>query len=100
MRDYLAGRVGVNPVREFFLLAALGQDLPGALSVKMMTDHTDLDDKLPGEKTDHPENTALRFSLTGVQLKFSAIAEASGGLTIPASGMGGSWIIKFTFCTV
>jgi len=94
MRDYLASRVGVNPVREFFLLAALGRDLPGALSVRMMTDHADLDDKLPGDKTDHPENTALRFSLAGAQLKFSVIAEASGGLTIPASGMGGSWIIK------
>jgi serine/threonine-protein kinase HipA len=37
---------------------------------------------------------ALRFSLAGVQLKFSAVMEASGGLTIPAGGMGGSWIVK------
>ena len=37
---------------------------------------------------------ALRFSLAGVQLKFSAVMEASGGLTIPADGMGGSWIVK------
>jgi len=36
----------------------------------------------------------LRFSLAGVQLKFSAILEAAGGLTIPADGMGGSWIFK------
>jgi serine/threonine-protein kinase HipA len=36
----------------------------------------------------------LRFSLAGVQLKFSAVMEASGGLTIPAGGMGGSWIVK------
>ena len=36
----------------------------------------------------------LRFSLAGVQLKFSAVMEASGGLTIPADGMGGSWIVK------
>jgi serine/threonine-protein kinase HipA len=35
-----------------------------------------------------------RFSLAGVQLKFSAVMEASGGLTIPAGGMGGSWIVK------
>jgi serine/threonine-protein kinase HipA len=27
-------------------------------------------------------------------LKFSALMEASGGLTIPAGGMGGSWIVK------
>jgi serine/threonine-protein kinase HipA len=29
-----------------------------------------------------------------VQLKFSAIMEANGGLTIPADGIGGSWIVK------
>jgi serine/threonine-protein kinase HipA len=38
--------------------------------------------------------TGLRFSLAGVQLKFSAVMESSGGLTIPADGMGGSWIVK------
>ena len=36
----------------------------------------------------------MRFSLAGVQLKFSAIMEAGGGLTISADGMGGSWILK------
>ncbi len=36
----------------------------------------------------------MRFSLAGVQLKFSAINEAGGGLTIPAKGIGGSWIVK------
>jgi serine/threonine-protein kinase HipA len=46
-----------------------------------------------------PENArpnALRFSLAGVQLKFSAFANAgmAGGLTIPAEGVGGSWIVK------
>ncbi|SDN56309.1 hypothetical protein [Vreelandella arcis] len=36
---------------------------------------------------------ALRFSLAGVQLKFSVVLVPSGGLTIPASGVGGSWIV-------
>ena len=27
-------------------------------------------------------------------MKFSAVMEASGGLTIPTDGMGGSWIVK------
>jgi serine/threonine-protein kinase HipA len=40
------------------------------------------------------EEPALRFSLAGVQLKFSAIEETQGGLTIPATGDGGSWIVK------
>ena len=30
----------------------------------------------------------LRFSLAGVQLKFSAVEEAGGGLTIPARWIG------------
>ena len=34
------------------------------------------------------------FSLAGVQLKFSAVQAARGGLTIPARGVGGSWIVK------
>jgi serine/threonine-protein kinase HipA len=29
-----------------------------------------------------------------VQLKFSAVKDAAGGLTIPANGVGGSWIVK------
>jgi serine/threonine-protein kinase HipA len=37
---------------------------------------------------------ALHFSLAGVQLKFSAVEKASGGLNIPAEGVGGSWIVK------
>ena len=29
-----------------------------------------------------------------MQLKFSAVMKAGGGLTIPAQGAGGSWIVK------
>jgi serine/threonine-protein kinase HipA len=38
----------------------------------------------------------LRFSLAGVQLKFSALKNEGkhGGLTIPADGVGGAWIVK------
>lgn len=36
----------------------------------------------------------MRFSLAGVQLKFSAMQHANSGLTIPATGKGGSWIVK------
>jgi serine/threonine-protein kinase HipA len=96
LRDYLAARADVKPQREFFLLAVLGADLPGALMVAPM-DQPEQGAAEDGGDRDHdervPEN-ALRFSLAGVQLKFSAVMEASGGLTIPAGGMGGSWIVK------
>ena len=93
LRDYLAARAGVKPQREFFLLAVLGADLPGALNVAPMEQAA----PPAAHRVEHegrvPE-TALRFSLAGVQLKFSAVMEATGGLTIPAGGVGGSWIVK------
>lgn len=95
MRDYLAKKAGVSSKREFFLLWVLGRDLPGAITVT------------PAEGEPWPPQTtgesgaeetarahALRFSLAGVQLKFSAMQAATGGLTIPAEGVGGSWIVK------
>jgi len=98
LRDYLAKRADVDPEREFFLLAVLGADLPGAVVVapldaggqpsELRRDHED--DRGEGQGGEEP----LRFSLAGVQLKFSAVMEASGGLTIPAGGLGGSWIVK------
>ena len=95
MRTYLADLAGVNPVREFFLLGALGKDLPGAVTVRPaggegQTD-AENDNKRTGESS---KDEAMRFSLAGVQLKFSAMNETAGGLTIPAKGLGGSWIIK------
>jgi serine/threonine-protein kinase HipA len=95
LRDYLAKRADVNPEREFFLLAVLGADLPGALIVEPLEDHEPPSAPHPGHDDDSLDgDEPLRFSLAGVQLKFSAVMEASGGLTIPAAGMGGSWIVK------
>lgn len=94
MRSYLAERAGVNPVREFFLLWVLGQDLPGAITVEP-ADGEALPPNLHQASEDNTEPQApMRFSLAGVQLKFSAVQQAHGGLTIPATGKGGSWIVK------
>lgn len=94
LRRYLADRAGVKQTREFFLLWMLGRDLPGAVTV-----HPSEGDHLPpdNDRADHETRpNALRFSLAGVQLKFSAFKNAgkAGGLTIPAEGTGGSWIVK------
>jgi len=96
LRKYLAEKAGIHTEREFFLLWVLGQDLPGAITV------TPADgDAWPDEvQADYEVDTqsvaddALRFSLAGVQLKFSAIHDAAGGLTIPAGGVGGDKIVK------
>jgi serine/threonine-protein kinase HipA len=37
----------------------------------------------------------LRFSLAGVQLKFSAVKNAEDRFTLPFRGLGGQWILKF-----
>ncbi|MEN8133474.1 MAG: type II toxin-antitoxin system HipA family toxin [Pseudomonadota bacterium] len=95
MRTYLAERAGVNPERDFFLLWVLGRDLPGAITIEPANGEawpSDANEDV-AEKASNQDN-ALRFSLAGVQLKFSAIHEARGGLTIPAKGVGGSWIVK------
>lgn len=96
LRSYLAKLADVKSEREFFLLAVLGADLPGAVIVEPTGARHPLDESQESETRDalHAPKTALRFSLAGVQLKFSAVMEASGGLTIPAGGMGGSWIVK------
>ena len=99
LREYLAKLAEVNTEREFFLLAVLGADLPGALVVIPLYGEGQQVGQHQHEKDDqhdkaHPREGVLRFSLAGVQLKFSAVMEASGGLTIPADGMGGSWIVK------
>ena len=97
LRSYLAGRAGVNPEREFFLLWVLGADLAGAVSVTPADGEAwppagggDFDRGAQAQR----QAKALRFSLAGVQLKFSAAADAAGGLAIPANGIGGSWIVK------
>ena len=95
MRRYLAERANVNPEREFFLLWVLGQDLTGGMTIKP-ADGEELPPSVsdPVDGSEENKDGAMRFSLAGVQLKFSAVQHASGGLTIPTSGMGGSWIVK------
>lgn len=97
LREYLAGRAGVNPEREFFLLWALGNDLPGAITVRAADGEEwppDAEESPDEDAVRERDEKALRFSLAGVQLKFSALESAGGGLTIPARGIGGSWIVK------
>ena len=97
LREYLAERAGVNSEREFFLLWVLGDDLPGAITIRAADGEEwppEAGEPLDEDAVRERDEKALRFSLAGVQLKFSALESASGGLTIPAKGIGGSWIVK------
>lgn len=91
LRGLLARRAGVNPGDEFALLGALGADLPGAVTVVPGSGYDAVAvSGSPNESAESP----LRFSLAGVQLKLSVIIKADGSLTIPATGVGGAWILK------
>ncbi len=95
LRDYLARRAGVKSLREYLLLAQLGADLPGAVTA-VPIEGWDAPGETDEEASAAQARHALRFSLAGVQLKFSAVKNQGrgGGLTIPVTGTGGDWIIK------
>jgi serine/threonine-protein kinase HipA len=98
LRDYLAAQAHVKSQREFQLLDALKDDLPGAVTLRPPHENkksvTQPSRSYGIGYSEDDDSQVLRFSLAGVQLKFSAILESSGGLTIPANGIGGSYIIK------
>ena len=126
LRDYLARGAGTDPRREFPLMTALGQDLPGAVTVVPLEDgpgRVSHSGTPPGRRpsanspaggarpraadqlrvSGTPDSVGaplaaqpppFRFSLPGVQLKLSATMAATGRLTIPIQGVGGSWIVK------
>ena len=94
LRDYLAQRAGISPEREFPLLWLVGADLPGAVIAE---DSEGQPLPPPEEKSATREankDEVLRFSLAGVQLKFSAISRGGKQLRIPAQGRDGQWIVK------
>lgn len=88
---YLAERAGVRPGDEYALLAALGADLPGAVSVEPAGEAP-----AGGEEAARSPRRPMRFSLAGMQLKFSARADRQKRLTVPVGGEGGSWIVKLS----
>ena len=81
LRTYLAEQAGVKPEREFFLLAMLGADLSGAITATPLTAEgqaVDMQEQDEAGLTQRRKDGVLRFSLAGVQLKFSAV---TGSLT-------------------
>ena len=93
LKTLLAKRANVDPNDQLTLLGALGEDLPGAVRAFPSSPDRGAD---PASKpnTLATNTNALRFSLAGVQLKLSGFLKANGTLTVPATGSGGSWILK------
>ena len=96
LRDLIEAQVPSKDAAE--LLARVGEDLPGAVVVRRSDRAFAIseDAKLyEGPDSDLVHDDALRFSLGGVQLKFSAVTSEEQRFTLPFRGMGGRWILKF-----
>lgn len=83
---------------EFALLAELGQDLPGALTA---VEVKGVDASAQGVEEavfDEPRvarrSDLVKFSLAGVQMKFSALRSDDQAFVIPVESAGGNWILK------
>jgi serine/threonine-protein kinase HipA len=94
LRDYLAQRAGIGPEREFPLLWLAGADLPGAVIAEDIEGRPLPPPEEKSERREANKEEVLRFSLAGVQLKFSAIGRGGKQLRIPAQGRDGQWIVK------
>lgn len=96
LRTYLVQQLAIRTEQEFYLLSALGSDLPGAVKI-IPTDFDfshDIKKNYALQSMIIPDDPILRFSLAGIQFKFSAIMNGDKRLTIPMNGIGGKWIVK------
>jgi serine/threonine-protein kinase HipA len=95
LRELLARHAQVNEQREARLLEALGGDLPGAVVVEPGDGSSDETEDEPSSPpaTSPGREQRLKFSLAGVQLKFSVLQRGER-LTLPVTGQGGDWIVK------
>ena len=98
LREWIAKARGAAIEREMELLAQVGHDLPGAVRVIQADEDEIVQVDLSG--SDKPRtgragrsDSLWSFSLAGVGLKFSMLAQGDR-MTIPAFGEGGDWIVK------
>lgn len=96
LRPFLEQRLPVAVADDLGLLELVGHDLPGAIEI-VRSDGSDdaiadvVERVSPRESSEPSEE--LRFSLAGVQLKFSVV-RAADKITFPVTGKRGDWIIK------
>lgn len=96
-RDQVQAELGGKRKHELSTLVALAEDLPGAVRIAIASDRTttNAEATYAGEPRDFDtDGLKIRFSLAGVQLKFSVLQRHNGTVTLPAKGLGGDWIVK------
>lgn len=93
LRAYIAEHAGIDRRNDLAMLWLTGDDLPGAVTARD-PEGRPVPPVAAGGPEVVPPDRLFRFSLAGVQLKFSAMRKATGGLTIPVSGRDGDYIVK------
>ncbi|GIH72789.1 type II toxin-antitoxin system HipA family toxin [Sphaerimonospora thailandensis] len=91
LRNLIGRELGRANPHDFQVLMFLGEDLPGNVRVAPESDVPSLPELDTRSHDDGPGK--VRFSLAGVQAKFSMRWEGKG-LVLPMSGQGGDWIVK------
>lgn len=101
LRDLIERNLDVSPGDDLALLEAVGRDLPGAVEI-IRVDEEDLliQDNLErpayveaSEDATKIREPGLRFSLAGIQMKFSVLRDPER-ITLPAHNQDGDWIVK------
>lgn len=83
---------------DFFLLAMVGADLPGAVELRRGGRRWPALSSRPSRVSSGgsgSESMGLYPSLAGIQLKLTLERSEDRGFTVPVSGRGGRWIAKF-----
>ena len=100
VRGLLEQSLSVPPNDDLALLAAVGRDLPGAVVIRPSESETRFDvpvaaatsaDRAAAQPSMEAE--PLRFSLAGVQMKFSVLRDAER-IVLPAADELGQWLVK------
>lgn len=94
LRVRIGSRLGVASDDDFGFLCAVGSDLPGAIVVRAQGG--DRPDHATPPREDDAMDAGWRFSLAGVQLKFSMKRDGNR-LTLPGRDDRGDWIVKIAF---
>ncbi len=99
LREWMAHSLKVHIDNEFPLMAHMGKNLPGALQAdpisagnvpKWALDHRE---QVEAVQVD-VEHSRGKFSLAGVQMKFSSVKNKDGRYNIGQDANSNSWIIK------
>ena len=99
LRTRIAGELRVSEDAEFDILAALGRDLPGAVTATLTEEVPPaalafLGEGVADHVSTHIGRAVEKFSLSGVQLKFSVLRNSQGRYVLAEEPETGDIILK------